>query len=250
MSTTFDAILFAISAPNLSKRRLEDMRRQSAASTPLPSMLIQLEGTSTSLPDALDKMSASHSRILVQPLGLPFPEGLLTWLPGAIAHWRQDRHRPDLDIAVGRDVGTFPAVIERSVELALADSENAIDVANSKPSLGKRGWQDPPDFTYHLFVCTGPRCHYRDAASLHQALKQETLAQGVSEKCITTRAGCMFPCNQGPLVAVYPKGEWYHLPDADSVRQFVSNVLVDGGQLPDRLIHVAKVVREAGRHDA
>lgn len=42
------------------------------------------------------------------------------------------------------------------------------------------------------------------------------------------------------MVALYPKGEWYRLPDAESVRRFVGRVLVAGETLPDLLIHTAK----------
>jgi len=130
-----------------------------------------------------------------------------------------------------------------AVQQAFANIDKARPVAGVKPSLGKPGWQDPPDFTHHLLVCTGPRCHYRDAASLLHALKEETARQGIANECLTARTGCLYPCNQGPMVALYPRGEWYRLPDADSVRRFVGDVLAEGRTLPDLLIHTAKAAR-------
>ena len=240
----FDAVLFVISAPNLSNRRLEQLRSHIAAATSHPAVLIRLEGTGTSLPDALDALyAANHRRILVQPLGIPFTESLLAWLPGAIASWQHDRGLSDVEVAVGREVATGPEMIEAAVAATFAKSSEATSVAGTKPSLGKPGWQDPPDFVHHLLVCTGPRCQYRDAASLLHVLKDETARQGISNQCLTARTGCLFPCNQGPMVALYPKGEWYRLPDAASVQRFVGEVLVDGKTLPDLLIHTAKAVR-------
>lgn len=238
----FDRVLFVISAPNLSKRAQDHLQRQTRAATPLPSMLIRLEGTGTNLPQALDTLrSEGSSRILVQPLGIPFSESMLAWLPGAIATWQGDDDRGE--VAIGREVGATPEVIEASVTWMLEHARDAAPVRGTKQSLGKRGWQNPPDFIHHLLVCTGPRCHYRDAASLVDVLKDETSRQGISRDCLTTRAGCLFPCNQGPMLALYPKGEWYRLPDAESVRRFVSSVLIDGRTLPDLLIHTAKFVR-------
>lgn len=239
-----DAIIFAISAPNLSKGRLEQLQRDTAAASPVPSLLIRLEGTETSLPEALDQLySSGRRRILVQPLGVPFTESLLAWLPGAISHWRLDRNIGDVDIRVGRELGTDPDQLRQAVAWSLAHASEATVTADKKPSLGKPGWQNPPDFTHHILVCTGPRCQYRDAASLLHSLKQETNRQGISDQCLTARTGCLFPCNQGPMVALYPRGEWYQLPNSDAVERFVRDVLVAGGTLPDRLIHTAKAVR-------
>jgi (2Fe-2S) ferredoxin len=239
-----DAILFAVSAPNLSKRRLEQLRADTSAASPVPSMLIRLEDTGTSLPQALDMLSAAgHQTILVQPLGLPFTESLLAWLPGAAASWRASSQRMDVDIRIGREIGADAGIIAGAVTWSLDHAEDAEPVATVRPSLGKPGWQNPPDFTYHLLVCTGPRCQYRDAASLLHSLKDETARQGISDQCLTARTGCLFPCNQGPMVAVYPRGEWYRLPDADSVRRFVGEVLVKGETVSDLLIHTAKSLR-------
>lgn len=239
-----DAILFVISAPNLSNRRLEQLQDDTAAASPVPSALIRLEGTDTSLPEALDGFyAAGHRQILVQPLGIPFTESLLAWLPGAIAHWRQERSISDADIRVGREPGTDPDHLGQAVEWSLSHAGEATATEGKKASLGKPGWQNPPDFTHHLLVCTGPRCHYRDAASLLHVLKQETNRQGISNQCLTARTGCLFPCNQGPMVALYPRGEWYRLPDAEAVRRFVGEVLVAGHTLPDLLIHTAKAAR-------
>ena len=238
-----DAVLFVISAPNLSNRRLVQLQADSAAAAPVPSMLIRLEGSATSLPDALDALfAAGHRHLLVQPLGMPITDSLLAWLPGAIATWRQDGHQ-ETEIVLGREVGSSAQVVSEAVRWALTHLDEAISVTGTRPSLGKPGWQDPPDFTHHLLVCTGPRCHYRDAASLLHVLKAETQRQGVADQCLTARTGCLYPCNQGPMVALYPRGEWYRLPDARSVERFVGTVLVAGESLPDLLIHTAKAVR-------
>ena len=138
---------------------------------------------------------------------------------------------------VGSDISSDASTLAASVRWAIDNADTALPTAGVKPSLGKPGWQDPPDFTHHLLVCTGPRCQYRDAASLLHVLKDETTRQGIASQCLTARTGCLFPCNQGPMVALYPRGEWYRLPDAQSVARFVTRVLIAGQTLPDLLIH-------------
>ncbi|MET3925061.1 (2Fe-2S) ferredoxin domain-containing protein [Devosia sp. 2618] len=240
-----DAILFVISLANLSARRFATVANGLAAATALPSRLVRLEGTDQNLPQALDALrDEGHTSILVQPIGLPFPESLIAWLPGALATWSLLPGNDDVTLSVGSEASDDPALLSHFVTTALENADNATPVAKAKPSLGKPGWQNPPDFRHHLLVCTGPRCHYRDAASLLHALKDETNRQGIASQCLTARTGCLFPCNQGPMVALYPKGEWYRLADKTALARFVSEVLVQGQTAHDLLIHTAKAARQ------
>lgn len=160
-----DAVLFVLSMPNISRGRLAEMRRQFVSTCPLPSHLLRLEGgEEDGIPAILDAFrAAGHTTILVQPLGLPFPEGLLAWLPGALSHWQQERDNHEVQVLVGKDVSASSAVIAQIAADAVRCADVAEDVRSVKPSLGKRGWQNPPDFTHHVLVCTGPRCQFRDA---------------------------------------------------------------------------------------
>ncbi|WP_332715152.1 (2Fe-2S) ferredoxin domain-containing protein [Pelagibacterium mangrovi] len=235
-----DAVLFAISQANLSAGRFKAMAARLEAAIAVPSVLVRLEGASESLPDALDSLVAQgHRRILIQPIGLPFAESMRAWLPGAVGHWLEKTDRADLDVAIGREVLETSDVLERMAIAALDNIETAQPATTAKTSLGKPGWETPPDFSHHILVCTGPRCHYRDAASLVVALKSEISRQGASGKCLTTRTGCMFPCNKGPMVAVYPRGEWYRLPDSEAVEGFVRSVIVEETTLPEHLFFSA-----------
>lgn len=241
-----DSILYVISAQNLSKRKLDQLRSDSAAATSCASALIRIDGDGPGLPQSLlDLCVAGHRTILVQPLGLPFPEALSVWLSGAVSHWQEHEAPEGVSVSIGDDVTSSSAGVRALMSIVEASTELARPASDAKPALGKPGWQDPPDFTHHLLVCTGARCHFRDAASLQSHLKGEIARQGISDKCLTARTGCLYPCNQGPMVAVYPLGEWYRLPDAESVARFVGDVLVDGKTVPDLLIHTAKSVREA-----
>ena len=74
-------------------------------------------------------------------------------------------------------------------------------------------------------------------------LKEELKAAGVLDRCLTTRTGCIYPCNRGPVLALYPHGHWYRLPDLTATRRFVREVLVEGGTAADLRFHIARAAR-------
>ena len=121
--------------------------------------------------------------------------------------------------------------------------ETSTSIEDVRPALGKPGWTDPPDFDFHLLVCTGPRCQMRDASSLSHILKAECAEAGIAKRCLTTTTGCIFPCNKGPVVAVYPQGDWFHVPDRTAARRLVREVLCEGFTLPDLHFHTARRAR-------
>ena len=239
-----DAVIFVLSQYSLSAGALRRIGNGLADGAELPSLTVRLEETDLTLPRALDQFSnAGHRSILIQPLGFPFPEGMRSWLEGALGNWLSRQNSTGLLLALGRELITEPAMLGQIAANAVATADTAVAVDTGNTALGKPGWNELPDFTHHLLVCTGPRCQYRDASSLAVALKTAIARAGHSRKCLTTRTGCMFPCNKGPLVAVYPKGEWYHLEDAADVSRFVDTVIGSDQTLPDRLVHIARDAR-------
>lgn len=241
-----DAVLYAISQYNLSAGRFRSIAARLTQATTVPSALVRLEETNASIGDHLDMLVAEgHRTILVQPVGLPFAESLRAWLPGALGHWLESAGRDDLDIRIGGEVIEQADILETLAAAALEKAGTAKPVTTANTSLGKPGWDEPPDFDHHLIVCTGPRCQYRDAASLIAELKAELSRRDVAKRCLTTRTGCMFPCNKGPMVAVYPKGEWYRLGSRDAVERFVEAVIVEGRSAPDLLFHRPRTARAA-----
>ncbi|WP_373355932.1 (2Fe-2S) ferredoxin domain-containing protein [Pseudoroseicyclus sp. CXY001] len=248
--TGCDAVLFVTSAYSISAKALARLEAAAAGATPLPSRLIRLERSGPSLIDALDALRAEgHRDIRVQPFGLPFPEGLHVWLPGVMADWRARGENADTRLSLGPDPATHAEGLAAFADAALTNEAPAKDVAEVPPKLGKPGWNDPPDFDFHLLVCTGPRCHVHGAVDLLELVKEECAAAGISGRCLTTRTGCIFPCNRGPILALYPHGTWYRLPDRAAVRAFVGEVLVAGGDLPERRFHTARLARARQDHD-
>lgn len=243
-ATTQDAILFVVSAYSLSKRAMDRLEAAARAATSGPVNLIRLEDTGPSLIDALDVMRAEgHRAIRVQPLGVPFPESLMSWLPGVMADWRTRGDNADTMLELGPDPATDAVALEAFAAAALSNPQAPKPIEGVKARLGKSGWNDPPDFEFHLLACIGPRCAIHGAASFTAMLKDELRAAGVMDRCLTTQAGCVYPCNRGPVLALYPHGHWYRLPDVTAVRRFIQEVLIDGGTADDLRFHTARAAR-------
>lgn len=186
---------------------------------------------------ALDRLVAEGARfILVQPVGIPFSDSLFAWLPGALAHWQRNCGQPGLSLSLARDQVEDPAVLAALASSALAAAADATPVA-AEGTIDGAGWDEVPPFRHHLLVCNGPRCNYREAGPLRTVLAEELSRAGMARDCLVASTGCLFPCNNGPVVAHYPTGRWYRLRDADAVSRFVSTVLKDGGALPEFVIH-------------
>lgn len=238
------AVLYVTSAYTLSKRAFGQLETAATNAASGPVRLVRLEDSNQSLFDALDEMRAEgHLRIRVQPFGVPFPESLMAWLAGVLADWRTRGDNADTWLELGPDPATNPEPLAAFARASLSADARPVD--GVQPSLGKPGWNDPPDFEFHLLVCTGPRCMIHGAASFAQMLKDELRAAGIFDRCLTTRTGCIFPCNRGPVLALYPHGHWYRLPDHAATRRFVREVLVQGGPASDLRFHTARAVRAA-----
>jgi (2Fe-2S) ferredoxin len=147
-----------------------------------------------------------------------------------------------MTLTVGKDQSESAGVLGVVAGEAMANAASAEPVDGIKPSLGKPGWQNPPAFKHHILVCTGPRCHFRDAANLKLALAESLTAAGLSSDCLTATTGCLYPCNQGPMLAVYPRGEWYRLETRPEVDRFVDGVIGKGVTQPDLLIHMVQPI--------
>jgi (2Fe-2S) ferredoxin len=233
-----DAVIYCISQQHLSAGRQRELADAVMSAAPLPAILVRLEGTGPHLGDALDELvAAGHRTILVQPLGLPFSQSLAVWLPGVLAHWREERQRSDVTLLLGPDEIVDGPAIAHIVTSAIA-ADSATPLADTqRPSLGKPGWNQPPPFRHHLIVCTGPRCHFRGAPNLKLALADELARTGLAADCLVATSGCLYPCNQGPLLAAYPRGEWYRLLDSEDVARFVASVIGRNQPVPDLIVH-------------
>lgn len=95
---------------------------------------------------------------------------------------------------------------------------------------------------HHIFVCGSfrvagdPRgiCHRKDSGALVQYLETEVSDRGLDGVTVSS-AGCLKLCEQGPVVVVYPEGDWYGKMDEERIDQML-DALEQGKQAESLLL--------------
>ena len=70
-------------------------------------------------------------------------------------------------------------------------------------------------YRYHAFVCTQekpegvPCCSAAGSFSVLGALHRELGEKGLAEEIQVSSCGCLGVCDSGPIMIVYPEGDWY-----------------------------------------
>ncbi|KAJ55816.1 hypothetical protein ACMU_08560 [Actibacterium mucosum KCTC 23349] len=227
-----DAYIYLISATYVSQSRFLQLAKALEGAAPVPAKAVRLEATGNAMWRVLDTFTAQGAqRIELRPVGLPFSQSLEKWLPGAAGSWlcQQGPNAPALFLA-------GPADLDHLVVQSAATAQVPLTPVHPQPhgEIGK-GWDHPPAFRHHLLVCAGPRCHLKDAPNLVDALKAELGRANLGADCLITTTGCLFPCNNGPVIVHYPQGHWYRLTDTNDIRTFVAQAL-RGGRTPQNLL--------------
>lgn len=151
-----------------------------------------------------------------------------SWLRRIAGHWWRERagHRPVIDVAT-RLVATVT-----DVEAALLDST---PIGGGEPGLTSAAWEDVTGHRRQVLVCRGPRCTARGSDESARALILELMAAGLGDHdVLVTHTGCLFPCNQAPVVCVQPDDVWYGGIDAEAARQIVTEHLVADSPVESR----------------
>jgi len=90
------------------------------------------------------------------------------------------------------------------------------------------------NYQRHVFLCIGDDCCSQEQGeaawnSLKHLLKERnlSLSNGPSA-CYRTKASCLRVCMAGPILVVYPEGNWYAGMTADRIPEFVERQLIAG----------------------
>ncbi len=203
------------------ERHAEDLRAVAAATG---SHLAFLQAGTPSLTDELDRLAAQGVRSLeLVGLGLGAPTAR-SWLRRVAGDWV--REHPDVAVFV-------------------ADRP----VSGAETPLTSPAWEDVPGHARQVLVCRGPRCSARGSAATATALADELRRHGLGDDdVLLTATGCLFPCNQAPVVVVHPDDSWYGAVDAACARRVVAEHLAGGGPVAERLLpRSARLAKRAPR---
>lgn len=96
-------------------------------------------------------------------------------------------------------------------------------------------------YSRHVFVCTGHFCAPRgEGAALYALLPSLLTRYGLlfgPDRVKRGETPCLGVCQQGPIVAVYPEGAWYHGVTPERLEQIVREHLLLGEPLREALFH-------------
>jgi (2Fe-2S) ferredoxin len=94
-------------------------------------------------------------------------------------------------------------------------------------------WSVIPPHKNHVLFCQGPRCTASGSGDLGGYLRKRLKEEGLEENAghvLEAQTGCLFPCNLGPLMVVYPEGTWYCGLDRAAIDRIIEEHF-HGGQV-------------------
>jgi (2Fe-2S) ferredoxin len=192
-----------------------------------------IDGGSPALPDALERCAAQGvERVLVVPVYLPTDRNLDNWLSRVIRRWLHHQPESGFTVHMTTPLGDAPELAEAAASLVsryVTSPGEPLSANHANPNSPE--WSVIPPHTYHVLVCRGPRCNTAGAGETAQALKQQLRAKNMGDdEVLVAQTGCLFPCNLGPVIVVYPDGVWYGgLTETAVVR--IGEAHFEGGQV-------------------
>lgn len=251
----FDAVILLgrggySSAPEEQLRAMVDAVR---AQMPIPYVAHAfVDQGAPRLPAALDAIAlAGAQSILVMSVFVPSDRNLQRWLAKVIARWHAERVGSPANVAVTvhmADALGDHATLGDAVVGALSNVQvEHANIAANPPKDWERdpdGWSELPEHSRHILFCRGPRCTSRGADDLYRELlmcarSDREAFEGVE----SVSTGCLFPCNLGPLMVVYPEGVWYGRLDTERIQRIVKEHFA-GGQVVEDFV-VGRPISEA-----
>ncbi|MDO5092326.1 MAG: (2Fe-2S) ferredoxin domain-containing protein [Propionibacteriaceae bacterium] len=160
-----------------------------------------LQGEGPSLVSQLDAL-VQAGVAAVHLIGVTFGDDAapVSWL-GRVARWWLESRGPLLDL-------WFEPRALHGIPVTLPGHESARRLV-PKDSLTNPEWAKVPDVARHVLICRGPRCNAKGAAATHAALSAELARNGAADsEVLLSQSGCVYPCNQAPVIVVQPDMAW------------------------------------------
>ncbi|MEU0316697.1 (2Fe-2S) ferredoxin domain-containing protein [Nocardioides sp. NPDC006273] len=145
-----------------------------------------------------------------------------SWLRRIAAHWWRERpgRRPEIQVAT-RLVTTPDALADELAETR--------PLTGTEPGLTSPAWEQVPDHVRQVLICRGPRCTAKGSEETARAVVLGAMEAGLGDDdLLITHTGCLFPCNQAPVISVQPDDVWYGNVEAAAARVIVRDHLADG----------------------
>lgn len=171
-----------------------------------------IDGGLPSLTDALGLYATKDiARVLVVPVYFPTDRNLDNWLSRVVRRWLHHNASVDFTVYMTPPLGEaseLATAVMALVERYADAPEAALSANQANPNSPE--WSVIPPHAYHVLICRGPRCNTAGAGEMAQVLKRQLKAKNMGDdEVLVAQTGCLFPCNLGPVMLVYPEGVWY-----------------------------------------
>ncbi|NIR50815.1 (2Fe-2S) ferredoxin domain-containing protein [candidate division KSB1 bacterium] len=90
-------------------------------------------------------------------------------------------------------------------------------------------------FKQHYFVCinarppfTKPSCGPQNSNQILILLQEEVEKHGLLNDIKVTGCACLGPCEEGPVLVVYPEGTWYANLTLEDINEIVESHMLQG----------------------
>ncbi len=194
-----------------------------------------LEQGEESFPRALNEcVRAGAAHIIAVPAFFPVDPPLVNWLKYTARRWIRESNT-DVEITFGESVAKSPLVpeaINSSIEHALSQGRPlGAEARVNKNDDGHPAWSVIPPHKNHALFCQGPRCTAVGSGELGGYLRKRLKEEGLEEDTghvLDAQTGCLFPCNLGPVMVVYPEGTWYCGLDRAGIDRIVEEHFLNG----------------------
>ena len=190
-----------------------------------------VDGGSPALPDALG-LCVDHgmARALVVPVYLPTDRNLDTWLNRVVRRWLHHHAAADFAVHMTPPLGDAPELAAAVLDFVARCADAPMKpLSANQASPNSPEWSLIPPHSYHALLCRGPRCNAAGAGEAAQALMQRLKAKNMGDDAVlVAQTGCLYPCNLGPVMVVYPEGVWYGGLTETGVERIVEEHFADG----------------------
>lgn len=187
-----------------------------------------LGGESDTVTEVLDEAARGGADSVVVLSGQTLADRKMdAWFRRVIGHWLRNRPAGSApDIRIG---GSLCQTTDYANLIERAAADGGAPARDTTAPLATKAWDAVPGFARHVLVCRGPRCSARGGAETQSELSAELDARRLGDDdVLITLTGCLFPCSQAPVVAVYPDDVWYAGLTAARVADVVERHLVGG----------------------
>ncbi len=202
-----------------------------------------LEQGENSLTRALDSCAGTGMQnVVVMPAFIPVEAATRKWLRFVARRWLRQSGSP-LQITFAEALAGHPTIAEAVNDLVTRAFDSGKPLSQQNPAIGPADldgadpdWSVIPLHSYHVLYCQGPRCTAAGAGELGAYLRKRLEEEGLDEgqdHVLAARTGCLYPCNLGPVMVVYPEGTWYCGLDEEAVDRIIQEHFIGGKTVDD-----------------